>query len=341
MADIPSGSYNKVATAPDGVPVYQNGSQYFTHNADGSFTEQYQNGTPDWLKPAAPAAAPAAPAAPDIAGYYASRGVTPYATSVDYWNQKWNEWGKNDPAYFQSRLAQADEFTGVGPNYNWQAAGAANPGTSAASAGAPPASAAAPAPAAMPAPSYTPPPQDPRMLALYNQLLARSTQSLNVSPDDPIIKSQTDAANVAGSRSLLKNEQAFAERSGPYATGAVANNARMGSEALGENLAGLTSTLMANEVTSRRAEIAQALGGMFGILNADQQAALREEDQKLASRQTDLQQQQNAFTQQMQAAGFTADQAYRTWQEMFAQQEAQRNQSNTVWDQNWKASGGA
>lgn len=48
--DIPSGSYNKVATAPDGVPVYKNGSRYFTRNADGSFTEQFQGGQPDWLK---------------------------------------------------------------------------------------------------------------------------------------------------------------------------------------------------------------------------------------------------------------------------------------------------
>lgn len=337
MADIPSGSYNKVATAPDGVPVYQNGSQYYTHNADGSFTEQYQNGTPDWLTPAK-STTPTAPTAPDIAGYYASRGVTPFATSVDYWNQKWNEWGKNDPTYFQSRLAQADEFTGVGPNYNWQAAGAANPGTSGGGVAAP---AAAPAAPAMPAPSYTPPPQDPRMLALYNQLLDRSKQSLNVSPDDPVIKAQTDAASVTGQRSLLKNEQAFAERAGPYATGAVGNNARMGAEALGENLQGLTSTLMANEVTSRRQEISQALSGMFGVLSSDQTAALREEDQKLQSRQLDLQQQQNQFTQQLQSAGFTADQAYRMWQEMFAQQESARSQSNTVWDQNWKASGGS
>ncbi len=48
--DIPSGSYNKVATAPDGVPVYRNGTRYFTHNSDGSFTEQFQGGLPDWLQ---------------------------------------------------------------------------------------------------------------------------------------------------------------------------------------------------------------------------------------------------------------------------------------------------
>lgn len=48
--NAPSGDYKKVATAPDGVPVYQNGSRYFTRNPDGSVQEQFQGGLPDWLK---------------------------------------------------------------------------------------------------------------------------------------------------------------------------------------------------------------------------------------------------------------------------------------------------
>jgi hypothetical protein len=39
----------QVATAPDGVPVYGSGGQYFTRNADGSMTQQFQGGAPDWL----------------------------------------------------------------------------------------------------------------------------------------------------------------------------------------------------------------------------------------------------------------------------------------------------
>lgn len=46
----PTGSYTKVATAPDGVPILQNGSRYFTRSPDGSFQEQFQGGLPDWLK---------------------------------------------------------------------------------------------------------------------------------------------------------------------------------------------------------------------------------------------------------------------------------------------------
>lgn len=35
--------------------------------------------------------------------------VAPNSTSPDYWAQKWNEWGKNDPNYFMMRLNHADE----------------------------------------------------------------------------------------------------------------------------------------------------------------------------------------------------------------------------------------
>ncbi len=35
----------QVATAPDGVPVYSQGGQYFTRNADGSMTQQFQQKT--------------------------------------------------------------------------------------------------------------------------------------------------------------------------------------------------------------------------------------------------------------------------------------------------------
>ena len=63
-----------------------------------------------------------APPAPTIAGgdiaaqvadYYKARGVTPNPTSVAYWAQKWNEFGARDPAYFNRRLAAADEFGGA------------------------------------------------------------------------------------------------------------------------------------------------------------------------------------------------------------------------------------
>jgi hypothetical protein len=33
-------------------------------------------------------------------------------SSVNYWNQKWNEWGSKDPAFYQKFLGNAEEFTG-------------------------------------------------------------------------------------------------------------------------------------------------------------------------------------------------------------------------------------
>lgn len=182
---------------------------------------------------------------------------------------------------------------------------------------------------------------DPKLGGLYDQLLSRSQQSLTVDANDPQIKSQVDAASVAGQRSLLNNEKAFAERGGPYATGAIANNARMGAEHLGENLQGITAGAINNEVTARRQEIAQALSGMFGVLSLDQQTRLKQEDQKLASRQTDLSAQQQQWMQMFQEKGFTADQAKQLWEEMFNQQQADRGQANTTWDQTWKTSGGS
>ena len=52
------------------------------------------------------------------AAYFASKGVTPFPTSLDSWENFWQQWGAKDPSYFDQRLAQADEFTGVGPNYD-------------------------------------------------------------------------------------------------------------------------------------------------------------------------------------------------------------------------------
>lgn len=51
-----------------------------------------------------------------IATYAYARGlrgdqVQPF---VNYWAQKWNEFGQRDPAYFLQRMSQADEFGGGG-----------------------------------------------------------------------------------------------------------------------------------------------------------------------------------------------------------------------------------
>jgi hypothetical protein len=57
-----------------------------------------------------------------IRSYFQSRGVTPYASSPDYWAQKWQEFGQGDPEYFQRYLSNAEEFTG-GPQGTARAMG--------------------------------------------------------------------------------------------------------------------------------------------------------------------------------------------------------------------------
>jgi len=47
-----------------------------------------------------------------IRSYFQSRGVTPRATSPDYWAGKWQEFGQRDPEYFKRFLSNAEEFTG-------------------------------------------------------------------------------------------------------------------------------------------------------------------------------------------------------------------------------------
>jgi len=53
--------------------------------------------------------------AAQVADYFKSRGVTPNASTPQYWAQKWQEFGARDPQYFNMRLSQADEFGGGAP----------------------------------------------------------------------------------------------------------------------------------------------------------------------------------------------------------------------------------
>jgi hypothetical protein len=63
-------------------------------------TPQKFDTSTDWSNPAT------------VSAYYQSRGVTPAATSPDYWAGKYNEFGRNDPNYFMKFLSNAEEFTG-------------------------------------------------------------------------------------------------------------------------------------------------------------------------------------------------------------------------------------
>ncbi len=265
--------------------------------------------------------------------YIRSHGATPNPTSGDYWASKWNEWGKNDPNYYMQRLAAADEIIGGPQNspFRESAPSGGGGGSSSFSSSSNPYYAPAAPQAA---------PRDPRLDALYAQLLARSQQGLNVDANDPSVKPIVDAARLQGERALTRAQQANAERRGPYATGALEAEQRMGSENLATGLAQTTAGAIGNEIAARRNEIAQALSGQFGVLSLEESSRLREQDQALAARQQDIGLQQQNWEQAFQEKGFSASEAHRLWQEMFNTRQQNIDQSNQVWNQNWKVSGG-
>lgn len=166
--------------------------------------------------------------------------------------------------------------------------------------------------------------RDPRWNDLYAQLLERAHQGLAVDPNDPVIKGQVDASTAVANREALKQQQAAAERGGAYATGATANMSRAIGEDVQTKSSSLQAELMGREVTSRRQEIAQALESMQGMLTADEQSRLRQEDQALARRQMELasaqanaqlglQSNQQAWLQQFQDRNWDANQAQQNW----------------------------
>lgn len=305
---------------------------------------------------AAPAAQAPAAAAPASGGGGGLRDtirqgiMTAYgreATDNDYnyWTSKWAELTARgqqigDPNYAYNRLlgmgAGGSDIATSGPFAGGQ--GYTLTGD-AARAGAPTAAASYSAPAALPAPAvvapYVPPTpvRDPRMDALYEQLMSRANQSLKVDENDPGIRSQVDASRLQGERQLLRGLQVGAEKLGPYRTGELSNQQRMAAEGLAGNLAQIQAQLVGNEIAARRTEIAQALQGAFGILSQQDIDRLKEADQALQARAQDIGLQQQNWEQAFRQNGAA-------WEQAFRQNEAARNQSNIVWDQNWKLSGG-
>jgi hypothetical protein len=100
----------QVATAPDGVPVYSQGGQYFTRNADGSMTQQFQGGAPSWLtqqtgggQPGGGGGmpAPGSDVMQALTQFYQSQGKTPGAPGS----------GPTDIAYMAQKIQQTGGMT--------------------------------------------------------------------------------------------------------------------------------------------------------------------------------------------------------------------------------------
>lgn len=241
--------------------------------------------------PAAPTPPPAGPSAPPAASpqdwsgpwdatkvksYFDSRGVAANSSSPDYWAGKWNEWGSKDPDYFMSRLSTADEF-----NPGGQPSGGPPPmsaggfggfgGAGGSFGGASFSQANVPAQGS-PWNHYEDSGKDTQ---LRDILMGRATQSLNVNPEDPIIKHQVDAYRAEQDRGAKNMISAAAEHGGPHAN--MDAQSRSAYEKSGQATAGFQSQLMQQELNARRDEIKQALSESGSLLSQQDQLALQRE----------------------------------------------------------------
>lgn len=152
---------------------------------------------------------------------------------------------------------------------------------------------------------------------LYNLLMKRATQSLDVNPSDPIIKGQTDAFNAQQQRDSKNYLSTVAEKQGANAN--ISAETRIAGEQVGQNTSAFEAQLMGQELATRRQEIQQALSGAAGFLTSQQQMALQEELAQLniTQRQWEtkmgLGQQESEFARRLAQQGyeFDATDAYR------------------------------
>jgi hypothetical protein len=128
--------------------------------------------------------------------------------------------------------------------------------------------------------------------ALYAQYSDRAHQALNISPEDAIIKANVDPYRAEQVRSVRNAISDAAEKGLSGVMGPAAQ--AIGAQKAGRATSAFQAELMARELQSRRAEIADALQGMGGILTADQQAGLQRElsnlDQAIKTQQLGISQ---------------------------------------------------
>lgn len=112
---------------------------------------------------------------------------------------------------------------------------------------------------------------------LFNLLMTRAQQGTDVSANDPNVRRQSDAFAASTERARRNFLGDFAERSSPYATGAMLGQERMTAEHAGQANGAFEAQAMQQELTARRNEIQQALSGAVGFLSAQQQLKLTKE----------------------------------------------------------------
>lgn len=111
--------------------------------------------------------------------------------------------------------------------------------------------------------------------ALFDRLMGLASQSTNVSPDDPVIKAQTDAYRAEATRGARDYISAAAEKGGQNANMDAAS--RSAYEKAGQATAGFQGQAMVNELAARRQQIMQALSGASGLLTSEQSMQLQDQ----------------------------------------------------------------
>jgi len=116
---------------------------------------------------------------------------------------------------------------------------------------------------------------DPKVEALYQELLKRSQQGLKIDRNDPVIRAQADAYSANEERAKRNYLADLAEKSGPLAN--LRGEQRMSAERMGYRVGGFEAELMGRELSARREEIATALTELRGLLTDQQRIALQKE----------------------------------------------------------------
>lgn len=196
-----------------------------------------------------------------VAAYFAWRGVTPRATSAEYWAQKWNEFGRNDPAYFLERLKNAEEFGG-------------GSGTSGGDAY-----------ATTETSSWT---KEMREKLLEQLALA----SQPVDENDPTIRQIMTGAQIENARAQEMERHALSERlfaNQDLNSNSINQQVQQSAERTAGKMATLKGTLMQQELESRRSTIQNLLNEALASGDAEAareiQVALANLDARIAREQ--------------------------------------------------------
>lgn len=276
--------YFKTATGGRYTPSYQDVSQW-GGNIDQGYMDKIHGAVGQWASgwlqnnPAqnTNTGAPTNPSGlPSLTG-----NVTDPNVLLQY-IKNWSTQGQadpslaNDPNYWVKRITETGGLSSANLDY-WQKAAYGpsafylNPGRESNN-GTP--GQVTPAPVQQPTPSANPQ-DDALRQQLIDSLIKRSTQSLSIDQNDPLIRQQADPLEAQMTRDAREALSGMAESGGPSAN--LEGEQRVMAERTGQAKGQLESSLIGNELTARRQEIQSALSGMQGLLTADQQMALEKE----------------------------------------------------------------